>query len=200
MAEPIGPFSDPRARRKLDQTSRLASKAFNLAAEKLLKELVRMYPGDPIVKFLHESLAKYMADGVRYYVPAANFFREVRNTTVLPDGRAIPYVDLLAYHDEQAFAEPIPVTVLRGAGMSEKWKIMGQVQRDALWVYVDRLVELSAKAVFSNKQQREHMDELSDAVIGAVASVAPGKQLDITSIVRDKAVQERAKTLISGAH
>jgi len=198
MAE-IKPFTNTGCRRKLDQTSRIAAKAFNVVAEKLMRELARMYPTDAVLKLIWEGLTKYKNDPAKFNVPSLNFFREIRKKMQTPDGKTVSYVDLLAAHDPLAFNDPIPVSVLQGAGLANKWKCMGAAQRNDLWQYVDKLIELSAKSVFSGKNQAEFMDDLSSAVMDAMTSAPPGKQVNLESVVLDPVVQERARTLISQA-
>jgi precorrin-3B methylase len=65
--------------------------------------------------------------------------------------------------------------------------------RNALWEYLDRLVHLSAQAMFSNSTATDEMNRLSRAVVGA--SMA-GQGKSAVELSGDPSVQKAADDLI----
>ena len=188
----FSPFDDPNVKRQQKAIANASFKAFNAVANRLLVELARVYPGDSIVRFFSKELAELTADKSKTRVPALNFFREVRKPAVNSKGEQVQYVDLLMARDEQAFVEPIPVMVLRSAGIASKYKEMNEEVREILWSYIERLVGLSLKAVISSSENSEDMNRISRAVRNSMAS---GKK-ELSEIVADPTVQKTAATFM----
>lgn len=188
----FSPFDDPAVRRQQRAIANLSYKTFNSVAAKLLEELVKMYPTDAIVRFLTNELKTMVADKGKTHLPALNYFKEIRNPAVRADGTACEYVDLLMEKDPQAFADPVPVLVLRTCGLSDKYKAMSPEVREALWEYVTRLTQLSVKAVLSSSDNVAEMNRLSRAVATAVSA---GKT-DFADIAKDPNVQATATQFV----
>jgi hypothetical protein len=163
----LSPFDDPKVQRKQKVTARASFLAFNAVAARLLSDLARIYPMDATVRLLSKEVEKIATDKSKMKMGALVFFREIRKPAAREDGSACQYIDLLAAHSPGAFVDPIPVTVLQGAGLAAKWKEMEPEFREAMWAYVDRLVHLSAQAVFSSSKATDEMNSLSRAVITA---------------------------------
>jgi hypothetical protein len=163
----LSPFDDPKVQRKQKVTARASFLAFNAVATRLLSDMARIYPTDATIRLLSKEMEKIAADKSKLKMGALVFFREIRKPAAREDGSACQYIDLLAAHSPNAFNEPIPVSVLQGAGLASKWKDMEPELRDAMWTYVDRLVHLSAQAVFSSSNATEEMNTLSRAVVTA---------------------------------
>lgn len=190
----ISPFDDPRVKRRQKIQASASFKAFNAVAHRLLGDLARIYPQDATVRLLSTELGKICADKARAKTAALAFFREVRKPAKKADGGDCQYVDLLANHSEEAFREPIPVTVLHMAGISDKWSTMPEEMRDAIWEYVDRLIRLSAQAVFSSSGAVEEMNKLGRAVVGAAAS---GRGITPQDLVADESVRVAADEFVT---
>ena len=188
----MSPFDDPNVKRHQRTVANAAFKAFNAVANRLLVELGRIYPNDAIIRFFSKELAEMTADKTKTKIPALNFFREVRKPAVNTKGENVQYVDLLVTRDEMAFQEPIPVTVLRSAGLAAKYRDMNPEVREILWSYVERLVGLSLKAVINGSENTEEMNRLTRAVKDSIVS---GKK-DLSDIVADPAVQQTAIKLV----
>ena len=189
----LSPFDDHRIRQKQKITASASFKAFNSVATRLLGELSRIFPEDVCIRTVSTELQKISTDRKMTKVGASAFFREIRNPSQRDDGSACQYVDLLVAHSDRAFAEPIPVGILQESRFADKWKDMSPELRNALWEYLDRLVHLSAQAMFSNSTATDEMNRLSRAVVGA--SMA-GQGKSAVELSGDPGVQKAADDLI----
>lgn len=189
----FSPFNDPQVKKHQKITARASFKAFNSVAKIFLEQMTKLYPTDKILRTIKNKFDEMTADTSKLKVPSLAFFREIRNKTVNKKGEACEYVDLLVAHDEKAFEDPIPVSVLNGAGLSSKWKDMSEELRGGIWEYMDRLVRLSTQAVFSNSNSVGEMNELSRAVILAAAS---GKAQSPKDLVEDPRVHQAADKFV----
>lgn len=166
----FSPFSNPAARRKQETMARVSYKAFNSVAGLLLKDLSRIFPSDATLRLISGKFGEVCDDKAKYTVPAGAFFGELRKKTVRVDpesGRELEYIDLLVRHDEKAFEDPIPVAMLQGIGLAKKWNSMDPELRQAVWVYVDKLVKLSSQAVMYNSHAFDQKNALGRAAINA---------------------------------
>lgn len=163
----FSPFDDPMVQRKQRVVAKASFMAFNSLAIRLLNELARIYPTDTVVRLLSKEMEKIVADKSKYKVGALVFFRDIRAEVVKEDGTRCQFADLLAAHSADAFKDPIPVKILQEAGISAKWAKMEPELQAAMWEYIDRLVNLSAQAVFSSSKAKEEMNALSRAVMTA---------------------------------
>jgi hypothetical protein len=193
----FSPFCDPNVKRQQRVTANASFKAFNAVANRLLEDLMRMFPKDVTLNFLVKECRLYAEDKQKFRVPASGFFREVRKPATGSDGEACQYVDLLVNHDVKAFDDPIPVMVLQGAGLAAKWQRMDEGARAALWAYIDRLVRLSAQAIFSSSTSVSEMNELSRAVVSAAVDAKSG---DPKAIAADPKVQQAAEKFVESIH
>lgn len=189
----LSPFDDPQVQRRQKVTASASFKAFNSVAHRLLADLARIYPQDATVRLLSGELVKVAADKSKTKIGALAFFREVRKPAKREDGSECQYVDLLVSHSEQAFVDPIPVQVLSATGIAEKWKTMSPELRAALWEYVDRLVRLSAQAVFSSSTSVDEMNKLARSVIGATTS---GRAKSAADLAKDEKVVAAANEFV----
>lgn len=166
----FAPFDNPEVKRKQKITATASFKAFNAVARRLLEDLKRIYPTDATIRLLSTEMDKITNDKSKMKIGALNFFKEIRKPATRSDGTDCQYVDLLAEHSDDAYREPIPVLILQGIGLATKWKAMEPAMRNALWEYVDRLIRLSAQAVFSGSHAVSEMNKLSRAVVTAAMS------------------------------
>ena len=167
----LAPFDDPRIQQKQKITANASFNAFNAVATRLLSDLARIYPTDSTIRLLATELCKLAANKSRYKTGALVFFREIRKPSQRVDGSACFYMDLLAAHADYAFTvDPIPVTVLQTAGLSEKWKEMSPELKQGIWEFVDRLIHLSAQAVICSSTATAEMNSLSRAIVGATVA------------------------------
>lgn len=190
----LSPFDDPKVQRKQKITARASFAAFNAVASRLLSDLARIYPTDATVRLLSKEMEKIAADKTKTKIGALAFFREIRKPAVKADGSACQYIDLLVAHQESAFDDPIPVMVLQGAGLADKWKDMEPEFKEAMWAYVDRLVHLGAQAVFSSSHATNEMNQLSRAVVSAACA---GQGNSPQELVNNASVQAAAAKFVS---
>lgn len=190
----LSPFNDPRVQRRQKVTARASFSAFNAVATRLLGDMARIYPTDATVRFLASEMAKISADKSKVRLGALLFFREIRKPVTRDDGSECQYIDLLVSHSPKAFDSPIPVAILQAAGFSSKWKDMDAEFKEAIWEYVDRLVHLSAQAVFSSSQATEEMNALSRAVVSAAIA---GHGSSPHELMSDSQVQTAASKFVS---
>jgi hypothetical protein len=186
-------FDDPKMVHKQRVMAKASFSAFNAVATRLVADLARIYPKDMVIRMMAGELEAISKDRKKVKLGAANFFREIRQPSQREGGAACQYADLLVAHSDLAFADPIPVMVLREAGMAAKWQEMGPELKTALWAYIDRLVHLSAQAMFSNSTATEEMNSLGRAVVGA-AVAGHGRSSD--ELARDPAVQKTANAFV----
>lgn len=189
----ISPFNNPGVIRKQKVMASASFKSFNAVASRLMAELSRIYPNDAFVKIISNELSRIEKDKRSVRTGATLFFQEIRKQARRRDGSVCQYVDLLSEHSDDAFAKPIPVDILDKTGLSEKWAKMDVELKNAFWEYVDRLVHLSAQAVFSNSSAKDEMNELSRAVVGAAIS---GQCPTPQDLVSDPKVREAADKFV----
>jgi len=171
-AESFSPFSDPQVRRKQQITAKASFKAFNAVAKILLEGLKRLFPNDAVLRLISKEFMDMIDPEKKppqIKTPALNFFREMRKPFKDASGEDCQYIDLLAKHDEFAFKDS-PVVMLRGINMAGKWKIMSEAERVWCWEYLDKLIHLSAQAVYSSSHAVEEMNALSRSVVVAATS------------------------------
>ena len=212
MAAPAGfaPFSDPALQRKQEVAVRASFKAFNAVANALLTELTRLYPNDVVLLTISKEFAKAVgttrsgatahaskppgpaSHSGNYRVPASAFLREIRKEAVGPDGKPCEYVDLLITHNELAFKDPIPVTILRGINLSAKWSDMPDALKAGIWEYLDRLIALSTRAMFGSSAGIAEKNALSRAIVNAAAQ---GKT-SLEALSSDPLVSDAAAGLV----
>ncbi len=186
------PFNDPEIRKQQRVTANASYKAFNAVAGRLLGELRKLYPEDVVIRFLTKELDTIVAQKDKIRVPAINFFKEIRKDAVDSTGQKCNYIDLLMSHDDSAFRDPVPIAMLQSIGIAEKAKNMGEDTKNVLWEYMDRLVRLSAQAVFSSAEPTDEMNELGRAVISAAMSGKKG----VEDIASDPAVGQAAERFL----
>jgi hypothetical protein len=189
--EAFKPFSDPRVQRRQKLAANASFKAFNAVASRFLGDLLRMYPDDVLLKTICKTLKDFSEDKQQFRVPGLTFFREIRKANVGKCG----YVDLLVNHDPKAFDDPIPVQILQTAGLSSKWASTDEQVRKDIWEYVDRLVRLSAQAVFSASDSVSEMNDLSRSIVMA-AKDAGGAIGDPRDLASDPRVQLAANKFV----
>lgn len=190
----FSPFSDPQVRRKQQITARASFKAFNAVAKVMLEGLKKLYPSDPTLRLISNEFAE-MIDPERkplqIKTPALNFFREMRKPYRNSSGEECQYIELLAKHDEFAFEDP-PVSILKGMRMSSKWKTMSEQEKAWCWEYLDRLIQLSAQAVYNGSSAVDEMNALSRTVVtAALAGKSTPEQM-----VEDPSVKEAASAFV----
>jgi hypothetical protein len=190
----LAPFDDPKVQRKQRVTAKASFMAFNAVAARLLSDMARIYPTDSTIRLFANEIEKITADKSKMKVGALVFFREIRKPATREDGSACQYIDLLVAHSPRAFAEPIPVAILSGTGMASKWDKMGPELQAAMWEYVDRLVKLSAQAVFSSSTATEEMNSLSRAVVTAAMA---GRGNTPQDLMGNAGVQSAAARFVS---
>jgi len=191
----FSPFNDPQVRRKQQITARASFKAFNAVAKIMIEGLKRLFPNDATLRLISNEFLEMINPEKRppqIKTPALNFFREMRKPYKDAKGEACDYIDLLAKHDDFAFEDP-PVLMLKGMGMSGKWKIMTEAERKWCWEYLDQLIHLSAQAMYSSSRSVEEMNELSRSVVHAAMS---GKNSP-EQMVSDPKVKEAATAFVN---
>ena len=190
-------MDDPQVQKKQRVLANASFKAFNSVATTFLKELCRLYPTDSTIRLLMKEMEKVSEDRSKISVPATLFFKELRKPAKrFMDNSTCTYADLLAEHAVEAFKDPIPVMILQGIGLSTKWAEMSPDMRVAIWAYVDRLLHLSAQAVFSNNAASSQMNDLTHAVVTAVAK-NPSAAQNPQEIMHDPEVQRAADHVVN---
>jgi hypothetical protein len=193
----ISPFDDPGMKRKKKITAIASFKAFNVVTTRLLGDLSRIYPDDLAMRLVTAELTKVVSDPKNTKLAALMFFKEIRKGFNRADGSPCMYLDLLAEHSDAAFTGASPVTVLDGIGMQSKWSSMEPELKDAIWAYIDRLIHLSAQAVFSSSNATNEMNALSRAVVGAAVT---GHGNSPTELVEDPKVRAAAEKFVDTIH
>ena len=188
----FSPFDDPSVRSKQRITARASYKAFNCVANRLVSDLLRLFPTDATLRFIVSEFSKLAEDKTKFQIPARTFFREIRKDKELGEGKTRQFVDLLVEHDESAFDEPVPVMIISGIGLGKKWKTMDDETKQGVWQYVDRLVHLSAQAVFSGSSNFMEKNELSRAIVNAAISGKTAPE----QIATDPLVVKNANTFV----
>jgi hypothetical protein len=185
-------------KRKKKITASASFKAFNAVTNRLLGDLTRIYPDDIAMRLIITELSRVVSDPKNTKLAALMFFREIRRASHRADGSPCMYIDLLAEHSDIAFLSATPVvTVLDGIGMQTKWSSMGPELKDAIWKYIDRLVHLSAQAVFSSSNATDEMNDLSRAVIGAAVT---GHGRSPAELAEDPKVRVAAEKFVDTIH
>lgn len=190
----FSPFNDPNIRRKQQITARASFKAFNAVAKILLEGLKRLFPNDATLLLISKEFAELIDPERRppqIKTPAMNFFREMRKPFVDANGQSCEYIDVLSKHEELAFENP-PVAILKGVGMSTKWRMMSEDEKKWCWDYLDQLIHLSAQARYSSSTATDEMNELSRSV---VTSALAGKNSP-EQLVSDPKVKAAATAFI----
>ena len=201
----FAPFSDSKMRTQQRLVAKAAFQAFNQVALTLLETIARLHPTDVTLRTIRAELDKAVGKDKRTRVPALTFFREVRKDVTQPDGTTCPYIDLLVARDDRAFADPIPVGVLNGIGLGAKWSDLSADCRAQIWEYVQRLVDLSVKAVFNGTAPPGEANKLSQAILvaavkgkadGSLAGVANAEQA-LRRLAQDEGVRSAASSFVA---
>jgi len=159
----------------------MAATTFNAVADEFLRNLLVIMPNDLRIKAIKEMLEKFANDEERMDVPALNFSKSVAETV---DGKTV--AELIFRRDERLFRmKKFPLLGEIDSHITEKWERLNQKNRDAIWVYLDKLVKYSASVLLVQKISPEDLTELVSSVETAVRE--RGKRID----VRDGAAYEK---------
>jgi hypothetical protein len=188
------PFNDPKVIHTKQTIANAAFKAFNAVACRLLSELIRLYPSEAMIRMMLKELMelKESRDSKKWKMPATIFFKQIRQKVPMSD-QEVEYCDILLRHDETALRDDMPIKILSIVGLKSKYQEMSEENRKNVWQFIDRLIELSAKAVFSNSDNIDDMNNMSRAILAAASQ---GKR-DLTSIATDPGVEKSTQQFIS---
>lgn len=181
------------AESKMQLKAKLYYKQFNAVAAQLLSELANIYPNDLIIRTISDQLKLVQKKPELLSMGAGVFFQEVNKPACTADGRTCTYVELLAAHSDDSFLpNNIPVSILKTVGMCEKWQKMSSELKEAIWKYVDRLVECSTMGMIHGSQAQSERAQLCNTIIQKM----DGQPADLHKLMADPAVQQKAMEYI----
>lgn len=175
------------------------AKIFNSTARMFFKEIGKIFPNDPTMKFLETELKSFGADKKTVFVPAMKFYKTMGTPTGIKNDSGVEHVvgDCILSRDPRLFSEECTASIpeLDSIGFKVKWQKLTPTNREFVWDYLTRMADLCAKATLSTAVSENDVSAMYEAIKN-VAMHTPQNTSDaerISTVMNDKGVNDIAK-------